>query len=292
MSSEETPMSSEETYDAVMKAIKNDNLVALNNAAQRCKVNFAALMNGHRGEPSKTGKRGEMGETWEKGIALVKAVRRARVALVARLLELGAEPGTNTKFYSKGWVSSKKVALLAAVKANSLECVNLFLNYRTPPLNGVLEGAIRKAKRSTNQPMIDRLVEAETMIKNQRMIDRLVKAERQRIIETISEMIELGPDPPTDEDSLYERIGEKHAEETRLKTEMECCRSNMDNWNRVEACSVFMDKPCDTLFNPCAHRNTCWESWKALEASAVADGVEPKCPTCRVVIKGAVRLAM
>ena len=114
----------------------------------------------------------------------------------------------------------------------------------------------------------------------------------QRIIKTISEKIELGPPPPTDEDSLYERIGEKHAEETRLKTEMECCRSNMDNWNHVELCSVCMDKPCDTLFNPCAHRNTCWEDWKALEASAVAGGVEPKCPTCRVVIKGAVRLAI
>ena len=139
-----------------------------------------------------------------------------------------------------------------------------------------------KKQRVTNEDLLRKL---DQMRKE-------AEEREQRIIKTISEKIELGPPPPTDEESLYQRVSEKHAEETRLKTEMECCRSNMDNWNHVGVCSVCMDKSCDTLFNPCAHRNTCWADWKTLEASAVASGVEPKCPTCRIVIKGAVRLVV
>lgn len=146
-----------------------------------------------------------------------------------------------------------------------------------------------KKQRVTNEDLARKLDE---MRKEAAEREKEAAERERRIISTISETTNLGPPPPTNADDLYVRLGEKQEQEMREKTEIECRRANMDNWNHVSTCSVCMDKPSDTLFNPCAHRNVCWDDWKALEAAAVAGGFEPKCPTCRVVIKGAVRLAM
>lgn len=113
-----------------------------------------------------------------------------------------------------------------------------------------------------------------------------------RIVTTVGAMVKLGPPPPTSKDDLYERLESKQADVETKETRLECMEANLCNIDHAQICGVCLEKPSDTIFVPCLHRNTCWEDWRTLEATAVAEAREPRCPTCRVAVTKAVRVVV
>lgn len=147
---------------------------------------------------------------------------------------------------------------------------------------GSVSEAPSKRRKTAMEEKLDILTEEVRGLRN----------EIGNVVSTVANMTKLGPPPPTNKEELLARLGEREEGVSSTRTRLQCLDCNMSRIDEAETCGVCLEKVSDTIFTPCLHRNVCWGDWQTMQATAVAEGQSPTCPTCRTAIQKALRVVI
>jgi len=151
--------------------------------------------------------------------------------------------------------------------------------------------APEKKRKYTNEDVMNEIRKVREEMSNE-MTEKMERMEK-RICTTVANICKVNPPPPTSEEELYDRLGDKQTDVDAERNKLRCMERNASNTQVVSQCSIcLVDESSDVVTVPCMHRVMCWGCWQSVCSTASLAGEDAKCPTCREKVQHALHVNM